>query len=141
MEKNIELARFIDTLEERRMDDGVSHLYNEKDGGFYFTDEKGSGSIIVTSADEPDLESINKIEAFLTGTEIRLSRTRKKELKAEYHLKRNRYGFYTTSDTLAFEILCAKYDRARYYSSWSDLYFAMADDRREWEIPWKAAIQ
>ena len=74
---------------------------------------------------------IMAMEEFLSEAEIVESTTfAKKRIPKEYGLKRGRH---TKDKDTIFNHLCEKYDRAKYYNSLTDLYYAIIDDRKEWE--------
>jgi hypothetical protein len=131
-----DISNFLDELEESRNNGHGCLYYSTTAKSFYFNDADGHSSYIATSVEEPSFDNLNKIEAFLAGTkENPLGRNRKRYLKEEYALTKGSYKKYTIRGSLAFKTLCAKYDRARFFHSWSDIYYAMLDGRREWESP------
>lgn len=107
-----------------------------KEGEKYVLNEYDGGKEIIHVTERPTCRNvILELEEFLSGRKAKkYSRKEMNRVTTEYGLTRGR--MYLGSKKEVFKVLCQKYENARLYYSYDDLYYGMMDNRKEWELPW-----
>ena len=109
-----------------------------KEGEKYILNEYDGGKETICVTERPTCRNvILELEEFLSGRKAKkYSRKELDRVTTEYGLRRGR--MYLGSKKEVFKVLCQKYENARLYYSYDDLYYVMMDGRREWELSWSS---